>query len=119
MVLTSKITGFMFHYSLQYLLSIGFDICDGDHEEFVAQNPDKMAAVTFTLKSTGVDVTELDIYKASQGEATEAMQSLIKQWDLMIKEDTDDLATVLVSMHSGSSDYLYAKDIREQCKNTH
>jgi len=99
---------FFTHYSLHFGISIGFDLTD--YDTFVLANEDtyrKTPALTIKLGENITTLTELDMYYLSRGKATEAGRVLI---DLALEKSkasenplTD---TLLVSSHSGSSDYL-------------
>lgn len=109
-------TFFFQHCSAEFLLSRGWDFSKTPVEDWVEEHKATLEAhVCFSL-ADNTSVTEYDIAMAGQGHATEAF---IKFWTTFaagMYPEAKDEYTVLQSMHSGSSAYLTAKDIREMVK---
>ncbi|EJO9850561.1 hypothetical protein NVD72_004787 [Salmonella enterica] len=107
MQLSSKVQGYFGHVTMEFAISKGWDF-EQDLAEFYK---DIDLNVPYMGLSTGQEITEGDVFKASQGEVTPSFAAF---WlGLTLKEDAPDDGVFMQSMHSGSSDYLYVKDVRE------
>lgn len=101
---------FFEHYSLEFAIRNGFDLVPGGLGVFVKENEELYkGSVSLSLK-VGTEVapiSEWDIYQLSQGIATEAGEKLL-DWAFDKSKISEDPMTnpLMVSMHSGSSDYL-------------
>lgn len=118
----SSLAAFWDHYSMRFGISLGWDF-EQPYKEFVEQHEKEFAeanAMTITHEEYGCEVSELDIAKLGFGEVTPNALNILK----MYKRHADgtcscghgelaDDAVVLQSMHSGSSDMLFIKDIRQ------
>ena len=114
MQLSSKIQGYFGHVTMQFALMHGWDL-----EEELADFYEKVDLnVPFAELGTGEVLLEADIFKASQGDVT---PGFAKFWlGITLKDGAPDDGVVMQSMHSGSSDYLFVKDVKELqeiCKN--
>ncbi|EJB4242348.1 hypothetical protein MT068_001424 [Salmonella enterica] len=106
MQLSSKVQGFFGHVTMQFALMKGWDMEQELDEFYKTIDLD----VDYAALSTGENVTERDIFKASQGEVT---PGFAKFWvAITLKEDAPDDGVVMQSMHSGSSDMLFVKDVK-------
>lgn len=114
MQLSSKIQGYFGHVTMEFAISKGWDF-EQDLAEFYK---DIDLNVPYMGLSTGQEITEADVFKASQGEVT---PSFAEFWlGITLKDNAPDEGVVMQSMHSGSSDYLYVRDVKELqeiCKN--
>ena len=114
MQLSSKIQGYFGHVTMEFAISKGWDF-EQDLAEFYK---DIDLNVQYMGLSTGQEITEGDVFKASQGEIT---PSFAEFWlGITLKDNAPDEGVVMQSMHSGSSDYLYVRDVKELqeiCKN--
>lgn len=114
MQLSSKIKGYFGHVTMEFAISKGWDF-EQDLAEFYK---DIDLNVQYMGLSTGQEITEADVFKASQGEIT---PSFAEFWlGVTLKDNAPDEGVVMQSMHSGSSDYLYVRDVKELqeiCKN--
>ncbi|EJT0117306.1 hypothetical protein NVX19_003571 [Salmonella enterica] len=107
MQLSGKIQGFFGHVTMQFALMKGWDM-EQELDEFY-----KTVDLTeeYASLSTGETITEGDIFAASCGEVTPSFAAF---WNgITLKEDAPDDGVFMQSMHSGSSDYLFVKDVRE------
>lgn len=112
MKLTSSVKAFFHHYSLQFGIKTGWDF-EQDYADFVNENLEEFKdSVCLTLTTIDLDVTEYDIAMLALGVVTETGEVLLGAL-LNIAKDYTDSIVLLSSMHSGSSDYLYVKDIRD------
>lgn len=96
---------FFSHYSMKFGLYCTWDYTD--YDKFAIANEQKYKdSVCLTLTGAG-DLTEWDIYQLSKGNLTEQGQKLFDQLlELAKKSDNPMINALMVSMHSGSSDYL-------------
>ncbi|ECJ3451768.1 hypothetical protein BNKMLPFJ_00122 [Escherichia phage vB_EcoS-26175IV] len=107
MQLSSKVQGYFGHVTMEFAISKGWDF-EQDLAEFYK---DIDLNVPYMGLSTGQEITEGDVFKASQGEVT---PGFAKFWlGLTLKEDAPEDGVVMQSMHSGSSDYLFVSDVKE------
>lgn len=82
--------------------------------ELIMKKPEVMKAVAFTLASVygEAKLTELDIYLASQNKVTESLANFYTTYYKGLTEKgLAENPVIQQSMHSGSSDYLFRKDI--------
>ncbi|QXV84388.1 hypothetical protein bas34_0092 [Escherichia phage SelmaRatti] len=106
MQLSSKIQGYFGHVTMEFAISKGWDF-EQDLAEFYK---DIDLNVPYMGLSTGQEITEADVFKASQGEITPSFATF---WSgFTIKEEAPDDDVFMQSMHSGSSDMLFVKDVR-------
>lgn len=107
MQLSNKIQGYFGHVTIEFAISKGWDF-EQDLAEFYK---DIDLNVPYMGLSTGQELTEYDVFKASQGEIT---PSFAEFWlGITLKDNAPDEGVVMQSMHSGSSDYLYVRDVKE------
>lgn len=107
MQLSNKIQGYFGHVTIEFAISKGWDF-EQDLAEFYK---DIDLNVPYMGLSTGQGITEADVFKASQGEIT---PSFAEFWlGITLKDNAPDEGVVMQSMHSGSSDYLYVRDVKE------
>jgi hypothetical protein len=100
-MLPERAKQFFHHSTLEFAVSQGFSL-DGDLAEFYADK-DLTQFVVYDLFAADkvLKLTEQDVYSASLGQVTEGFKSFFKE----LKYDGKDSTPILVSMHSGSSDY--------------
>ncbi|QIN99353.1 hypothetical protein HWD21_gp143 [Salmonella phage oldekolle] len=114
MQLSNKIQGYFGHVTIEFAISKGWDF-EQDLAEFYK---DIDLNVPYMGLSTGQEITEADVFKASQGEVTPSFAAF---WlGITLKDTAPDEGVFMQSMHSGSSDYLYVRDVKELqeiCKN--
>lgn len=96
---------FFSHYSLQFGLSLNFDYTD--YDKFVEDNEQEYKnSPAITLKDN-INVSEWDIYQLSKGKLTKQGKKLFDFFlELAKVSDAPTTNALMVSMHSGSSDYL-------------
>lgn len=115
-----SLNSFWLHYAMEYAIAeTGYDL-KGDLLAYAYTNPDEFKEVSLTIvgEESNVDVTEMDILKLGYGDVTEnALALLTKYHDNLIEHSVDPNEVINQSMHSGSSDYLYARDIYEFFEN--
>lgn len=109
-----SMNSFWLHYAMQYAIAeTGYNL-EGDLLAYAYNNPDEFKSVALTVITPDgeVDVTEMDILKLGYGDVTDKALVLLKKYhENLIKHAVDENEIINQSMHSGSSDYLYAKDI--------
>jgi hypothetical protein len=112
---------FTSHAALEGAMRNGFDFTSEQQlSDWVTSQSDEFKkSVVWSLGDSSISVTEEDLCLASGGNYTEGFKAFFTQVLANMekaKEDgakiTDD-SVVLQSMHSGSSDYLFLKDLRE------
>ena len=106
---------FFHHTAMETAISNGWDFKQ-DLVEFYEQHEDKEKILSRTVwEVKGCIVTEEDVLYASKGAITEAMYIMFSTYLAGVKPSSWGIVpspTVLVSMHSGSSDYLFLKDVK-------
>lgn len=115
-----SLNSFWLHYAMEYAIAeTGYNL-DGDLLAYAYCNPDEFKDVSLTIvgEESNVYVTEMDILKLAYGDVNEkALALLTKYHENLVKHSVDPNETINSSMHSGSSDYLYARDIYEFFEN--
>ncbi len=121
MKVTNSVAMFWNHYSMRFGIGNGWDF-EEDYKTFVGRN-EKLykEAVSLHLTTSNLDVSEWDIAQMGFGDVTTGGEAIMAAYlshvnDTCSCEDhgvLEDNAVVYSSMHSGSSDYLYARDVRE------
>lgn len=110
MQLSNKIQGYFGHVTMEFALQHGWDM-EKDLSEFYESHKEIDLSSVYLGLSTGQELTEYDVFKASQGEIT---PSFAEFWlGITLKDSAPDEGVVMQSMHSGSSDYLYVRDVKE------
>lgn len=116
MQITSKVSCFFFHVASEFAIANGWDF-EKDLTEFYTENTELVEKLTnsmyLELSKANVTLTEWDCFQASKGIATESFQEFWNTYAKGLFHDAPDNAVVIQSMHSGSSDYLYVKDVKE------
>lgn len=120
--LSSNLKAFYWHKSAEYLLSIGWDM-EQDPLEFL--DATERTDIAFTIRAAPegaepyvVNVAERELVLAATGEDSRGLRELMFSYERAInsKADVHDSMTCDVSMHSGSSDYLHVRDVRDYCE---
>lgn len=105
---------FFDHYSSQFGLTLGW-IFEGTYDEFVSKNERIYKSTTCLVIKNLYHVTEWDIYQLSKGViCSDNALHFVRYLDT--KSNTDSIQPILVSCHSGSSDYLTPKKVKEFIK---
>ena len=103
--------GFFWHLFSETAIRNGWDF-EEDFNVFVSKMSDEtLDAVAFTAYEN--DITERDIYEASNGVATDSFIKFYKTIYEKCKDNKETHQCVQSSMHSGSSDYLFVSDLKE------
>jgi hypothetical protein len=101
---------FFYHLAAENAIRLGWDF-DSDMAVAYIGKPEELEKPVLVLAS-GDSLTEGDVLEASKGIVTPNLEVFFcKLHDDVSHLDSDKV--VLSSMHSGSSDYLYVKDIIE------
>lgn len=107
---------FFHHTAMETAISNGWDF-EQDLVQFYEQHEDKEKILSGTVwEVKGCIVTEEDVLYASKGAITEAMYIMFSTYLKGVYPaswERSPSPTVLTSMHSGSSDYLFLKDVKE------
>lgn len=116
MQINSKVSGFFFHVASEFAIANGWDF-EQDLNDFYTENTELAEKLTksmyLELSNHKASISEWDCFQASKGVATESFQEFWNTYAKGLFHDAPDNAVVLQSMHSGSSDYLYVKDVKE------
>ncbi|URC22454.1 hypothetical protein KAMAJI_00230 [Serratia phage vB_SmaM-Kamaji] len=117
--LNSHLRSFFSHFSMVPLIRAGWDF-ESDELEYFDKHCDANA-VAFNVKNNEghmEPVMERELLLAGAGEDTPGLRKLMLAWErAMAKAGGIAPSAVLdVSMHSGSSDYLYAGDVTDYCE---
>jgi hypothetical protein len=104
---------FWWHVASEFALMNGWDM-EQDYCEWAEANM-QLLHDNKCYSCAGNDVTEYDIAQAGQGKATVAFDMWLRAYHVGLKPTAPDNACVLMSMHSGSSDYMFVKDVKEMC----
>lgn len=117
--LNPQLRSFFFHFSMVPVIRAGWDF-EGDALEYFDKYCDA-SLVAFNVKNDEghmEPVTEREILLAGAGEDSPGLRKLMRAWErAMAKAGNIAPNAVLdVSMHSGSSDYLYAGDVTDYCE---
>lgn len=109
MLLSDRVKGFFHHLTAEYAISLGWDF----EEQLADFYSDKdLMVAAYSIRSSGKELTELDIFEASKGNATTSFKDFFI--DLLAKSThMSDETPLLVSMHSGSSDYLFVGEAKK------
>lgn len=106
MKLSINVQAFFSHVSMQFALMKGWDMEQDLAEFYKGVDLDE----PYASLNTGQTITEGDIFEASRGVVT---PSFAEFWNgITLKEDAPDDGVFMQSMHSGSSDMLFVKDVR-------
>uniref|UniRef100_A0AAU8GKT0 Uncharacterized protein n=1 Tax=Salmonella phage PMBT22 TaxID=3153513 RepID=A0AAU8GKT0_9CAUD len=106
MQLSSKVQGFFAHATAEFAISKGWDF----EQELSEFYKDIDMNTPYMALASGQEFSEGDLFKASQGEVTPGFAAF---WSgFTIKEEAPDDDVFMQSMHSGSSDMLFVKDVR-------
>lgn len=112
--MTSRVSSF-YHFELaQHALFLGWDMEESMHE-FFAKLPEELPKTYSTLKNDEKsEITISDVLSAISGNFTDAFKTYMSGvLTLVDKYEEPEDKTVFCAMHSGGSDYLFVKDIRE------
>lgn len=117
MQLSGKLKRYFHHVTMEFAISKGWDF-EQDLAKYYESHKEIDLSSAYLGLSTGQELTEYDVFKASQGEIT---PSFAEFWlGITLKDDAPEDGVLMSSMHSGSSDYLFVKDVKELqeiCKN--
>lgn len=104
-----SVSSFFNHYSLEFGIRQGWDF-EEDYSTFVERNKEIYAS-NEAMKIKEQSFSELDIFNASRDikGLVPALYSVLSKIAEEHKDTPD--ACILQSMHSGSSDYLFVKDL--------
>lgn len=102
---------FFFHVCSEAAISNGWDYENSPADFMLAQDDKVLSGMVYSVG--GFELREIDIAMAAKGQATDDFKEF---WDnyaenIMYADAKDD-GVVLQSMHSGSSDLLFVKDVR-------
>lgn len=101
---------FFWHLASENAIRIGWDF-DSNIDVAYIGKPEELLKEVYKTAS-GLVITEGDVLEASKGNVTPAFEAFFTQVHTNTSHlDPDDV--ILCSMHSGSSEYLYVKDITE------
>lgn len=107
-----KITNnhFFYHLAAENAIRLGWDY-DSDIDVAYIGKPEELDKPVLEHASGDI-LTERDVLEASKGNVTPSFEAFFTKVYNGVSHLDSDMA-VLSSMHSGSSDYLYVKDIVE------
>lgn len=108
-----SIPAFFWHYLSEDAIRLGWDM-ESDMFPSLESIKDEVA---FTLKGSGVTVTYADLIEVAQGNMTgETFKAFVTGvYDLV--KDQEPHESVIVSMHSGSSDYFTVEMVKDFVEN--
>lgn len=115
MQININVRSFFFHVASEFAIGQGWDFVQ-DLTDFYKDNPNLAAKLNESIYvqiQDSVSLSEWDVLQASNSVATEGFQQFWLEFAKGLYSTAPDNAVILQSMHSGSSDYLYVKDIRE------
>lgn len=113
-------TSFFTHVAMEFALRNGWDF-EANLIDFWKGREEELTSICYEVVVTGeykeqygelVKLTEADILLMSQGKYNQACIDFWTYYSKIIKPEVPDNATVLQSMHSGSSDMLFVSDIK-------
>lgn len=113
-------TSFFTHVAMEFALRNGWDF-EANLVDFWKGREEELTSICYEVVVTGeykeqygelVKLTEADILLMSQGKYNQDCIDFWTYYSKIIKPEVPDNATVLQSMHSGSSDMLFVSDIK-------
>lgn len=120
-ILSTNIKAFFFHVSCEYLLSKGWDL-EEDPFDFIEKVEGGLTDKFCTINhpdGSKYHVTEYEIALAGAGIDTLGLRKYMESYGRAIASNSEATPDKMcgASMHSGSSDYLYVRDVTDYLEN--
>lgn len=112
--MTDKVSGFYYFDLAQHAMYLGWEL-DESLDDFFSKHPDELETPYSTCNNEKrTQITLGDVLKAASGNFTDKFKEyMVGVNDIITERKLANTQIVFSAMHSGASDYLFAKNIRD------